>query len=412
MKVTKSRKQIIYLYGSTIIGVFLGVLVSILNTRFLEPSDYGNVRYVNNLIAFFSGIFLFGYFVSGSRLLALAETKEEASRIKGGLVSILGITVILMMIVMIVCGIIHHFYLHKSFYSLFYLVIPVCGSTLLLNYINTSSQGDNSISTIAAARLFPQLLYLIIGFLIYENWGASTEKMLLLQNGIAVIVLLFLILKNSPNFLCLKDTFKKLNKENKQYGLQVYYGSLANVSVQYIAGLSLGVFGSDNVEVGFYTLALTVTSPLMMLPNVIGTTYFKQFAHQNSIPRKVLWGTYLMSFISLIGFVILIYPVVDLLYNKSYANVAFYASVMALGFTLHGLGDVYNRFLGSHGKGTYLRNGAFVSGIISLLGYTVGIYYWGITAAIITRILSSSSYFFMMLLYYKLFCTKSDKCYC
>lgn len=412
MKVTKSRKQIIYLYGSTIVGVFLGVLVSILNTRFLEPSDYGNVRYVNNLIAFFSGIFLFGYFVSGSRLLALAETKEEASRIKGGLVSILGITVILMMIVMIVCGIIHHFYLHKSFYSLFYLVIPVCGSTLLLNYINTSSQGDNSISTIAAARLFPQLLYLIIGFLIYENWGASTEKMLLLQNGIAVIVLLFLILKNSPNFSCLKDTFKKLNKENKQYGLQVYYGSLANVSVQYIAGLSLGVFGSDNVEVGFYTLALTVTSPLMMLPNVIGTTYFKQFAHQNSIPRKVLWGTYLMSIISLIGFVILIYPVVDLLYNKSYANVAFYASVMAIGFTFHGLGDVYNRFLGAHGQGVCLRNAAWISGTLSILGYTVGIYYWGITAAVITRILSSLSYFFMMLLYYKLFCTKSDKSYC
>ena len=409
MKVTKSRKQIIYLYGSTIIGVFLGVLVSILNTRFLEPSDYGNVRYVNNLIAFFSGIFLFGYFISGSRLLALAETKEEASRIKGGLVSILGITVILMMIVMIVCGIIHQYYLHKGFYSLFYLVLPVCGSTLLLNYINTSSQGDNSISTIAAARLFPQLFYLIIGFLIYKNWGSSTEKMLLLQNGIAVIVLLFLILKNSPNFSCLKDTFKKLNKENKQYGLQVYYGSLAAVSVQYIAGISLGVFGSDNVEVGFYTLALTVTSPLMMLPNVIGTTYFKQFAHQNNISRKVLWGTYLMSIISLIGFVILIYPVVDLLYNKSYANVALYASVMAIGFTLHGLGDVYNRFLGAHGKGIYLRNGAFISGTISILGYTIGIYYGGITIAIVTRIISSIVYFFIMMFYYYSYCRSCNK---
>lgn len=409
MKVTKSRKQIIYLYGSTIVGVFLGVLVSILNTRFLEPSDYGNVRYVNNLIAFFSGIFLFGYFISGSRLLALAETKEEASRIKGGLVSILGITVILMMIVMIVCGIIHQYYLHKGFYSLFYLVLPVCGSTLLLNYINTSSQGDNSISTIAAARLFPQLFYLIIGFLIYKNWGSSTEKMLLLQNGIAVIVLLFLILKNSPNFSCLKDTFKKLNKENKQYGLQVYYGSLAAVSVQYIAGISLGVFGSDNVEVGFYTLALTVTSPLMMLPNVIGTTYFKQFAHQNNISRKVLWGTYLMSIVSLIGFVILIYPVVDLLYDDSYANVALYASVMAIGFTLHGLGDVYNRFLGAHGKGIYLRNGAFISGTISILGYTIGIYYGGITIAIVTRIISSIVYFFIMMFYYYSYCRSCNK---
>ena len=409
MKVTKSQKQVAYLYGSTILAVFVGVLVSILNTRFLMPSEYGDVRYVNNIIALFSGIFLFGYFVSGSRLLALAESKEGASRIKGTLVTILGCAILLIMLVMFICGIVHHYFLHKDFYYLFYTVIPVCGSTLLLNYINTSSQGDNSISTIAAARVLPSLCYLIIGFIIYKNWGASNERMLLLQNGIAVIVLVFLILRNSPKFSQLKESFKKLNIENKQYGLQVYFGSLANVSVQYIAGLTLGLFGTDNTNVGFYSLALTVTSPLAMLPNVIGTTYFKQFAHQNIISKNVLWTTYLMSFISLAGFIILIYPTVDILYDESYINVAFYASFLALGATLQGLGDVYNRFLGAHGKGRYLRNGAFLSGAIALLGYTLGVYYGGIVGAIVTRILSSFSYFILMFFYYKRF-VKYTKC--
>lgn len=403
MNLNKSKRQVILLYSCTIIGIFLGVLVSIVNTRFLEPSSYGDVRYVNNIIAFFSGIFLFGYFVSGSRLLALAKDKDEANKIKGGLVFILGITIILMIVVMLISGFIHDYCLHKKFYYLFYLVVPVCGSTLLLNYINTSSQGDNSITTIAFARLLPQFIYLIIAFLVYKYSGASAEKMLLLQNGIALIILLFLIFKNSPNFSSLKQTLYKLKDENKQYGLQVYYGSLANVSIQYIAGVSLGVFGNDNTNVGYYTLALTVTSPLMMLPNVIGTTYFKQFAHQSFIPRKLLLGTYLMSIASLCAFIILIYPIVDILYNDSYANVAFYASVMALGFTLHGLGDVYNRFLGAHGKGSYLRNAAWISGFISLVGYTIGIYFYGITAAIITRILSSSIYYFSLLFYYRKF---------
>lgn len=403
MNLNKSKRQVILLYSCTIIGIFLGVLVSIVNTRFLEPSSYGDVRYVNNIIAFFSGIFLFGYFVSGSRLLALAKDKDEANKIKGGLVFILGITIILMIVVMLISGFIHDYCLHKKFYYLFYLVVPVCGSTLLLNYINTSSQGDNSITTVAFARLLPQFIYLIIAFLVYKYSGASAEKMLLLQNGIALIILLFLIFKNSPNFSSLKQTLYKLKDENKQYGLQVYYGSLANVSIQYIAGVSLGVFGNDNTNVGYYTLALTVTSPLMMLPNVIGTTYFKQFAHQSFIPRKLLLGTYLMSIASLCAFIILIYPIVDILYNDSYANVAFYASVMAIGFTLHGLGDVYNRFLGAHGKGTYLRNAAWISGFISLVGYTIGIYFYGITAAIITRILSSSIYYFSLLFYYRKF---------
>lgn len=401
MSISKTKKQVALLYCSTIGGVLLGVLVSVLNTRSLAPAAYGDVRYVNNIIGFFSGIFLFGYFVSGSRLLALAETKEDASRIKGGMVSILGITVLLMMIVLTLCGIIHNYFLHKNFYYLFYYVLPVCGSTLLLNYINTSSQGDNSISTIAAARILPHTFYLIIAILIYTNFGATSTRMLLIQNGVATIVLIVLIFKNSPNFSQIKDTFKKLTEENKKYGLQVYIGSLANISVQYIAGVSLGVLGTDNTNVGFYTLALTVTTPLMMLPNVIGTTYFKQFAHQSFIPRKVLFATYVMSVITMIGFCLFIYPVVDILYNDSYSNVAFYASVMAIGFTMHGLGDMYNRFLGAHGLGKCLRNAAFISGGIALIGYTLGIYLGGITAAITTRIFSSAAYFFVMLFYYK-----------
>lgn len=401
MVLSKSKKQIVYLYCSTIGGVLLGVLVSILNTRFLIPSEYGDVRYVNNIISFFSGIFLFGYFVSGSRLLALSESKEEASRIKGALVCILGITILLMMIVMLLSGVIHNFVLQKAYYSLFYFAIPVCGSTLLLNYINTSSQGDNSISTIAAARIWPQLMYLLTAFLVYKYFGATSKRMILIQNGIYALVLAILIFKNSPKFSQLKETFKKLNEENKKYGFQVYIGSLANVSVQYIAGMSLGVLSDDNTNVGFYTLALTVTTPLMMLPNVIGTTYFKQFAHQKFIPRKVILGTYTMSIVTLVGFCILIFPIVDILYNESYSNVALYASVLAIGFTMHGLGDVYNRFLGAHGLGKYLRNAAFISGGIALAGYTVGIYFGGITAAIITRILSSSIYFLVLLLYYR-----------
>lgn len=53
MNLNKSKRQVILLYSCTIIGIFLGVLVSIVNTRFLEPSSYGDVRYVNNIIAFF-----------------------------------------------------------------------------------------------------------------------------------------------------------------------------------------------------------------------------------------------------------------------------------------------------------------------------------------------------------------------
>lgn len=408
MNLSKSKKQIIILYSTTILGVGLGVLVSILNTRSLTPNEYGDVRYINNFISFFSGILLFGYFTSGSRLLALAKTKEEVLQLKGCLIGILTLTIIANILILAICGIVHHEYLHKNYYYLFYIVLPVCGSTILLNYINTTSQGDNSINTIAAARIFPQLIYLIIAFLIYKLWGATSERMLLLQNGISVIILALLIWKNHFSFQHFKKTLKKLSLENKQYGLQVYYGSLTGVSVQYIAGITLGLFGTSNDEVGFYSLALTITTPLSMLPNVIGTAYFKQFAHQNSIPNKVLLWTTTMSVISLIGFIILIYPLVDILYDNSYKEVALYASTLAIGCSIHGMGDMFNRFLGAHGMGVYLRNSAWLCGAIAIIGYTCGVYWGGIHGAIATRIISSASYCILLIIYYRKFLLLSN----
>lgn len=408
MKINTHSKQAIVLYISTLAGVLIGMLVSILNTRNLAPSEYGDVRYVNNIIQMLSGIFLFGYFVTGSRLLAIAKDKEEASRIKGGLVVILASTVMLMMVCMVVSGLIHHYVLHRDFAWLFYVAIPVSGSVLLLNYMNTSAQGDNSIYFIAVARLLPSTIYLMIAYLIYSHFGATSWLMLLLQNGIAMIVLSFIIWYNKPSFKNLRQTFKALREENKTYGLQVYYGSLANVTVQYIAGITLGMFATNNSNVGFYSLALTVTGPLAMLPSIIGTTYFKSFAHEDCISRKVLTSTFLMSIVSLVGFVVLIYPIVGILYDERYSDVALYACILSIGFTFHGLGDMFNRFLGAHGKGTYLRNGAFIAGGISLLGYTIGVYYFDIWGAIATKISASLAYFASMVIYY--ICFRKKEC--
>ena len=400
MTFSKAKKQAVVLYSCTLLGVLVGMLVSILNTRNLAPSEYGDVRYVNNIIHMLSGIFLFGYFVTGSRLLALARSKEEAAQIKGGLVTILGLTVALMMMCMVACSLIHHYILHRDFAWLFYTAIPVCGSVLLLNYMNTSAQGDNSIYSIAAARLLPSAFYLGIAYMVYKQYGASSWLMLILQNGIAMLVLSVIIWYNKPSFKHLKQTFQALQEENKAYGLQVYYGSLATVSVQYIAGITLGMFATDNANVGFYSLALTVTGPLAMLPSIIGTTYFKRFAHESRISRNILISTFSMAILSMIGFIIMIYPVVGILYDDRYSDVALYACILSIGFTFHGLGDVFNRFLGAHGQGTSLRNGAFISGAIALIGYTIGVYYFGIWGAIFTKISTSLAYFVSMMTFY------------
>ena len=51
---SKRLRQVVVLYMSALIGVFLGFIASIINTNALEPSTYGDVRYVQNIVNFIS----------------------------------------------------------------------------------------------------------------------------------------------------------------------------------------------------------------------------------------------------------------------------------------------------------------------------------------------------------------------
>lgn len=400
MVLSKQKKQVVLLYGSSVVGLLLGVLNSVINTRSLPPELYGDVRYVQNIISFVSSLLLVGFFVSGSRLLAISKDELYSRRIRGILCVILGITISILMLVMSAlyfCSINNS---NHDLHTLYLVSIPLCGNVLMLNYVNTVSQGDNHIGRISIARILPSGLYCIIAFLIYRIFGATPSLMLILYNGIAVVVLLWIILSTRPSFKNLKESFMILKEENKSYGFNVYLGSLVGVSTGYLSGMTLGWFCDTNAQVGFYTLALTLAQPLAMLPSIIGTTYFKRFANQNFIDRKVLVGSIVITALSLVLFVLFVGMVVKFLYNESYSIVSIYASVLAVGTSLHGLGDMFNRFLGAHGQGKMLRNGAFACGIVLLVGSFVLVYYWNIKGALITRMASDMVYCSAMVFYY------------
>ena len=65
MKFTKQTKQVVILYASTLSGVLLGVVASIINTRFLSQADYGDVSYVQNIINFIASLLLFRQSIVG-----------------------------------------------------------------------------------------------------------------------------------------------------------------------------------------------------------------------------------------------------------------------------------------------------------------------------------------------------------
>ena len=399
------RRQISTLYASTLGGILLGVLASIVNTRYLAPADYGDVRYVQNIINFVATFLILGYFLSGARLMALSDDRQYVGRVKGMMVIILAIACIVLSIAMPV-----NYFLHLDRPTVAMLLIvsmPVCFTPLLLNYIEQTTEGDNQIGHLAAARLLPYLLYVPTAYFIYSYFGATSTRMVLLQWGIYSVVYIIIIIATKPLFRQLKPIWKKLNEENRSYGIQLYIGSLVMVSTNYLAGISLGYFNEDNSEVGFYTLALTVTSPLTALPTIVGTTYFKKFAKQSFIPKKVIIATVGMTAVSCIIFVLLIHPTVVFLYSERYAVEGTYASILSVAYCFHGLGDMFNRYLWSHGQGVFVRNASITNGVFKVAGYTGLVALFNTNGAIATTILCDAVYFSCLIYYYIRFTKQS-----
>lgn len=393
-------RQTVLLYISTIVGLLLAVFSSTINTDILTLSDYGDLRYVMNMFSFISSFLLLGFFTSGSRLLAIKSDNLLRKRIKGGMIVLLLSTSVIMMLSMIVCSII--FYDNAGLSNLFLAAIFISYSPLLLNYINTTFQGENDIIGISIARIFPYLFYIISYYIITTFCEINSACIvLLLQNGTAVLVYVFLIYKSNPSFCNLKESLKILNNENKKYGFDVYIGSVIGVSSVYLIGIFLGHFEENNIDVGFYTLALTLSNPLALLPTIVGTVNFRNFANSKCISKKTFLYTILLSLLSLIVFLILIYPVVNILYPPEYSKVALYSSFLALGCTIHGFGDMLNRFLGAHGKGKALKKSAIACGSVLIIGGCILIFFWGIWGALFTKILSSFAYMLSLLFYYK-----------
>ena len=387
---SKGLRQVLMLYAATFLGAVLNFIASKINTDALNTVEYGNVRFVMNIIQLLSWVVLFGWFMSGSRLLALSNDKKRSARIRGAMIVFLLVAVFLLMLLTSSVGLC---YVNRpELKLLFFCSLPVCLYPLLTNYMNTTAQGDNHIVRLSLARVLPVFCFIIVALLVYPRLDAVDSKTVLyLHWGVCSLVLVGIIISTKPSFRSLKPVFADLQKENKEYGIQLYWGSLAMVATNYLSGVTLGLFNSDNANVGFFTLGLSLAQPISYLPGIVGTTFFKRFVHEQRIPSKVFLLTIAMTALSCFGFILLIDPVVSL-YDSSYFVVGSYAKWMAVGFSIHGIGDMINRFLGSHGQGRDIRNSSFACGSVKIIGSVLFVWLWNVSGAILTVLLSSFVY--------------------
>ncbi len=393
--------QVAGLYGALVLGIVLSFLTSILNTRSLGPAEFGDYKFINNLFLFASTISTLGLFTTGSQMLAALKANDgRKDDLVGALLVAGGLIAAVFLLLCAGFAFIQPLVFGRDLRMPIIFFSPLVTVVIMQPCLEGIYQGDNRIHELSMFRLLPPALFLGLLSLISFLHGLTRDLTLGLQLGAGIAATLFFVRRLHPRIRNVVSQLRGLWSFNREYGWHVYVGILSNVATAYAATFVISYF-VDNTSVGFFSLAVTITMPLTQISSVVGTTYFKEFAQSRTLPRNVTRATYGIAALMLVAFIAVIRPVVLIVYTDKFALVATLAMIIAVGATAHGLGDYYNRFIGAHGRGRDLRNGAVIVGIVNVVGYLGLVPLVGAVGAAITRLLAGLTYCGMMAFYYR-----------
>jgi O-antigen/teichoic acid export membrane protein len=404
---SQKSKQVISLYLVNIIGIPLGLITSMILTRYLGPKLFGDYSYLNGIFSLAMVIFNFGFFQAGNRALVLNDDEEKAKEIYGSVFIILLVLFLIMSLSLIIFGYFDKNIASKGLYTTLLYLIPFGWIYLLTTYFENLFQADNRVNSLVFIRFYPKVgffLGCLFIFVVVKDLDIDNLLVVYIFYLLSMIVTYLIALyKIRMSFKDLKSNVRSLWVHNKNYGFDVYIGSIFSVGASSLAIMIISYYdaSNSNAGAGFYNLALTFTTPLMLIPNVIATTHYKEFASLQKVPSKLFKSTILLSLGSLIVLWVFIGPFIDLFYGKEYHSAIQLTLILSLGVSAHGMADFFNRYLGSHGKGKMLRNSSFLVGISLLVSNVLLIPIWHEKGAVYGRLFSGFVYLINMVFLYK-----------
>lgn len=402
---TKTAKQTGILYSSQILAMALGLITVPIVTRVLGPEKYGILAFILSVISFVSLFFEFGFFSAGARLLAISKEKEKDQELISALTIIaVGISINFFLILFI-----FSFFIDSIFHTTagdILRTISILAAIIPFQYmLQQVCQGTNKISRMSAANIIPKVWYLI-GLLVVVSFINLNIFVVLTLNFTGIILTAgLIILSLKPKFDHLKENFRMIWKETKDYGRHVYFGRIASMAT-YDSDKMLISYFSGTTDVGFYSLAMILTNPMFIFSSSLSTSLFKEFAKKKKVPKKVVYFNFLWLLFFCAGLIIFGKWIVILLFSMKFIKVYPILIIITFANFFRGLTQPYNKFLGAKGEGKALRNTALILTICNLLGNLTLIPFWGAIGAAYASLFALMVNYFWHIYYYHIYLNK------
>ncbi len=395
---SKTARQTLTLYASQILLILLGIVTSSLNTRILGPKGYGILAFFGTITGFSALFFRFGLFDSGGLLLAEERERSKERELIGAL-ALIGLGVGLSFSLFIFAS---SFFIDRIFHTNIDHILRILSPLVVVMpfqlLIPQIGRGTNKITHLAWFNVLPKGLY-IVGLLVLLFLFHVNVTMLISLNLLVTIIAVVTVINSfEPLFSNLKINFKRIWMKTKEYGIHVCWGEIANQSTYKLDGIFISYF-VNTTQLGFYSLANTIASPLAMLSQSLSTSLFKGFADKERIPKRVIQLNFLWLFAGVIGLVALGRYIVILLFSEKFLPVVPLILPLALAAFFQGMYQPY-AFLAAKGKGKWIRNVAFAEGGFNIVGNLILVYMYGAMGAAIASAAARLIHFLGLTYYY------------
>jgi len=218
----------------------------------------------------------------------------------------------------------------------------------------------------------------------------------------STIVSVFVVMHSfHPLFNNIRENLKEIWKKNREYGFHLYLGQIADQSTYQLDRIFITYF-VNTTQLGFYSLAMSMTAPMVGLSGALSMSLFKGFVDMERIPKKVIYYNFLWLAACVAGLTIFGKFIVVLLFTEKFLPTVPLILPLALASFFQGMYQPYT-FLNAKGKGEWIRNIAFAEASFNVVGNFVLIYMYGVIGAAVASAIAKFITYILCIYYYRKF---------
>ncbi|MBU5331138.1 oligosaccharide flippase family protein [Anaerocolumna aminovalerica] len=345
-KVIKSKffKNGIWLYILQIFNTLIPLLTLPYIIRVLGANQYGVFSKLLNIVLYAQAIVEYGFNLTGAKKVAIAENKNELSRIFSRILVSKIVLLILSLILTLLFVLMYPLTIYELV-TLFILFIIVFSETIRQTWI---FQGLQEMKFITIVTVISKIVSLVLIFTLVKNSGDLLIYSLLYSIAFLLVsILSSFIVRFKFDIRYEKVTFIEVRQELKEG----WYLFTSSASSKIFSGIGITVltFTSSNLQIGMYSaiqkipymLAIAYAPIGQIIYPFISKKYNESIKDGLAIMKKIIKYIFALVIVVLVILILLRENIINILYGKEYIYFKDLVIPLGIGFLFSVLNNLF-----------------------------------------------------------------------